>query len=275
MIRPSAHPGKPGLILGLTLAYLGLIVLLPISAAVLKSATLDGHAFWAAVASPRALAAYRLTFGAAFLAALLNTVAGLLVAWVLVRIPFPGRRLVDSLVDLPFALPTAVAGIALAGLYAPDGWIGRYLAPLGIHVAYQPAGVFVALVFIGLPFVVRTLQPVLEELDPSVEESAACLGASRGVTFSKIIFPAIAPALLTGFAMAFARGIGEYGSVIFIAGNLPMKSEIASLLIVTRLEQYDYAGAAALAVTLLSASFAMLLIINTLQSWSRSRHANR
>jgi sulfate transport system permease protein len=274
-MRVSAIPGKPGLILGLTLTYLGLLVLLPISAAVFKSATLDGQTFWSVVASPRALAAYRLTFGSAFFAALLNTGAGLLVAWVLVRIPFPGRRLVDSLVDLPFALPTAVAGIALAGLYAPDGWIGRLLTPFGIKVAYQPIGVFIALVFIGLPFVVRTLQPVLEELDPAVEESAACLGASRGVTFIKVILPAIAPALLTGFAMAFARGIGEYGSVIFIAGNLPMKSEIASLLIVTRLEQYDYAGAAALAVTLLMASFVLLVLINTLQSWSRSRHAHR
>ncbi len=274
-MKGSSTSGKHGLILGLTMMYLGLVVLLPLSTAILKGATLDGSAFWAAVASPRAIASYKLTFGAAFLAAALNAVMGLLVAWVLVRIPFPGRRLVDALVDLPFALPTAVAGIALAQLYAPDGWIGRFLAPLGIQVAYQPAGVFVALVFIGLPFVVRTLQPVLEELDPALEESAICLGASRGVTFAKVIFPALAPALLTGFAMAFARGLGEYGSVIFIAGNLPMKSEIASLLIVTRLEQYDYAGAAALATVLLSMSFIMLLVINSLQSWSRSRYANR
>jgi sulfate transport system permease protein len=266
---------QPGLILGLALAYLGLIVLLPISAAVVKSTTLSGADFWAAISSPRAVASYKLTFGSAFLAAALNTVMGFLVAWVLVRVPFPGRRLADAMVDLPFALPTAVAGIALAGLYAPDGWIGRFLAPMGLRIAYQPAGVFVALVFIGLPFVVRTIQPVLEELDPAVEESAACLGASRGVTFAKIIFPALAPSLLTGFAMAFARGIGEYGSVIFIAGNLPMKSEIASLLIVSRLEQYDYAGASALAVTLLGASFLLLLLINWLQNWTHSRHENR
>lgn len=275
MKRARFASTQPGLVLGLALAYLGLLVLLPISAAVVKSTTLSGAEFWAAVSSPRAIAAYKLTFGSAFLAAALNTVMGFLVAWVLVRVPFPGRRLADAMVDLPFALPTAVAGIALAGLYAPDGWIGRFLAPLGLKIAYQPAGVFVALVFIGLPFVVRTIQPVLEELDPAVEESAACLGASRGVTFAKIIFPALAPSLLTGFAMALARGIGEYGSVIFIAGNLPMKSEIASLLIVSRLEQYDYAGASALAVTLLGASFLLLLLINMLQSWTHSRHENR
>ncbi|MFO7536138.1 MAG: sulfate ABC transporter permease subunit CysT [Kiritimatiellia bacterium] len=275
MKRASFTVFQPGLILGLALAYLGLIVLLPISAAVVKSTTLSGADFWAAISSPRAVASYKLTFGSAFLAAALNTVMGFLVAWVLVRIPFPGRRLADAMVDLPFALPTAVAGIALAGLYAPDGWIGQLLAPMGLRIAYQPAGVFVALVFIGLPFVVRTIQPVLEELDPAVEESAACLGASRGATFAKIIFPALAPSLLTGFAMAFARGIGEYGSVIFIAGNLPMKSEIASLLIVSRLEQYDYAGASALAVTLLGASFLLLLLINWLQNWTHSRHENR
>lgn len=263
----------PGMILGLTLAYLGLLVLLPLSAAVLKSASMGPGAFWAAVSSPRAIASYRLTFGAALLAAAVNAVAGLMVAWVLVRIPFPGRRLADALVDLPFALPTAVAGIALTGLYAPDGWIGRWLEPLGIRIAYQPAGVWVAMVFIGLPFVVRTLQPVLEELDPAVEESAACLGASRAQTFFQVVLPALTPPLLTGFAMAFARGVGEYGSIIFIAGNMPMKSEITSLLIVSRLEQYDVAGATALAMVMLAVSFTLLLTLNLLQGWSRKRHA--
>jgi len=272
---PAATPAhrQPGLLLGLTLAYLGLLVLLPLSAALLKSSSMGGAAFWAAVSSARAIASYKLTFGAALLAAAVNTLTGLLVAWVLVRIPFPGRRLADSLVDLPFALPTAVAGIALTALYAPDGWIGRWLEPLGIRVAYQPAGVFVAMVFIGLPFVVRTLQPVLEELDPSVEESAVCLGATRAQTFLRVILPALVPALLTGFAMAFARGVGEYGSIIFIAGNLPMKSEITSLLIVTRLEQYDVAGATALAMVMLAVSFTLLLTLNLLQGWSRKRHA--
>ncbi len=272
---PAATPAhrQPGLLLGLTLTYLGLLVLLPLAAALLKSASMGGAAFWASVSSARAIASYKLTFGAALLAAGVNTVMGLLVAWVLVRIPFPGRRLADSLVDLPFALPTAVAGIALTALYAPDGWIGRWLDPLGIKVAYQPAGVLVAMVFIGLPFVVRTLQPVLEELDPSVEESAVCLGASRAQTFFQVILPALVPALLTGFAMAFARGVGEYGSVIFIAGNLPMKSEITSLLIVTRLEQYDVTGATALAMVMLAVSFVLLLTLNLLQGWSRKRHA--
>jgi len=256
------------LALGIGLTYLGLIVLVPLSALVLKSLTLDWHTFWGAIATPRVLAAGRLTFGAALLAALANTVSGLLLAWVLARYRFPGRRLLDALVDLPFALPTAVAGIALAGLYAPDGWLGRCLAPLGITVSYTRLGVFVALLFIGLPFVVRSVQPVIEDLDPALEECAACLGASRGYTFCRVILPTLLPALAGGFAMAFARGIGEYGSVIFIAGNIPEVSEIVPLLIVARLEQYDYSGATALAVAMLAASFVLLLAINLLQGWS-------
>ena len=256
------------LALGIGLTYFGLVVLVPLSAVVLKSLTLDWHTFWGAISSPRVLAACRLTFGAALLAALANTFSGLLLAWVLARYRFPGRRLLDALVDLPFALPTAVAGIALAGLYAPDGWIGRFLAPLGIQVSYTRLGVFVALLFIGLPFVVRSVQPVIEDLDPALEECAACLGASRGYTFCRVILPTLLPALAGGFAMAFARGIGEYGSVIFIAGNIPEVSEIVPLLIVARLEQYDYAGATALAVAMLAVSFVLLLAINLLQGWS-------
>lgn len=266
--------GTSNLSLGLGMTYLSLIVLVPLSALVLKGLTLDGHTFWAAIATPRVLAAARLTFGASLLAALINTVSGLLLAWVLARYRFPGRRLLDALVDLPFALPTAVAGIALAGLYAPDGWVGRWLTPLGIKVAYTPIGVVVALVFIGLPFVVRTVQPIIEDLDPSIEECAACLGATRLYTLKRVVFPTLLPALATGFAMAFARGIGEYGSVIFIAGNIPEVSEIVPLLIVARLEQYDYAGATALAVTMLAISFVMLLTINALQGWNRRRHGS-
>lgn len=266
--------GTSNLSLGLGLTYLGLIVMVPLSALVLKGLMLDRQAFWAAIVTPRVFAAARLTFGASLLAALINTVSGLVLAWVLARYRFPGRRLLDALVDLPFALPTAVAGIALAGLYAPNGWIGCWLAPLGIKVSYTPVGVMVALMFIGLPFVVRTVQPIIEDLDPSIEESAACLGATRLYTLWRVVFPTLLPALATGFAMAFARGIGEYGSVIFIAGNIPEVSEIVPLLIVARLEQYDYAGATALAVTMLAISFIMLLTINTLQGWNRRRHGN-
>ncbi|MDE2366380.1 MAG: sulfate ABC transporter permease subunit CysT [Betaproteobacteria bacterium] len=267
------HSVLPGfnLALGFTLLYLSLIVLIPLSAAFIRTASLTWVEFWNIVTTPRVLASYRLTFGASFAAALVNAVFGLLVAWVLVRYRFPGKKLVDALVDLPFALPTAVAGIALTALYAGNGWIGQYLEPLGIKVAFTPLGVFVALTFIGLPFVVRTVQPVLEDIEAELEEAAATLGANRLQTFSRVIFPTLFPALLTGFALAFARAIGEYGSVIFIAGNMPMISEITPLLIITKLEQYDYAGATALAVVMLVISFVMLLIINLLQWWSRRR----
>jgi sulfate transport system permease protein len=257
--------------LGITLVYLSLMVLLPLTATFFKTATLDWPQFVRAVASPRVLASYRLTFGAALGGALLNAVFGFLVAWVLVRYEFPGKRLVDAVVDLPFALPTAVAGISLAAVYAPNGWLGQFLAPLGIKVAFTPLGVLVALTFIGLPFVVRTVQPVLEDFEREQEEAAACLGATRWLSLRRIILPALAPALLTGFALAFARALGEYGSVIFIAGNVPMKSEITSLLIITKLEQYDYAGATALAVVMLVASFLLLLLINGLQWYLQRR----
>mgnify|MGYP000205925315 CR=1 FL=1 len=269
------HSILPGfnLALGFTLLYLSLIVLIPLSAAFIRTTELTWQEFWFAVTTPRVLASYRLTFGAAFAAALVNAVFGLLVAWVLVRYRFPGKKLIDALVDLPFALPTAVAGIALTALYAGNGWIGQYLEPLGIRVAFTPIGVFVALTFIGLPFVVRTVQPVLEDIESELEEAAAMLGANRLQTFSRIIFPTIFPALMTGFALAFARAIGEYGSVIFIAGNMPMVSEITPLLIITKLEQYDYAGATALAVVMLVISFILLLVINLLQWWGRRRSA--
>lgn len=259
------------LTLGYTLVYLGLIVLIPLAALVLKSLTLTGEQFWMAVSSPRVLAAYRLTFSASLFAALVNVVFGLLVAWVLVRYTFPGKRIVDALVDLPFALPTAVAGISLTALLAGNGWIGQYFEPYGIQLAFNPNGIVIALIFIGLPFVVRTVQPVLEDTERELEEAAMSLGATRWQTFSKVIFPAIAPALLTGFAMAFARAIGEYGSVIFIAGNMPMVSEIVPLIIIGKLEQYDVAGATAVAVVMLVMSFVMLLVINSLQSWQRKR----
>jgi len=265
--RHSVLPGFD-LALGFTLLYLGFIVLVPLSAAFLKTATMTWPAFWDTVTSPRVLASYRLTFGASFAAALLNVVAGLMVAWVLVRYGFPGRRIVDALVDLPFALPTAVAGIALTALYAKNGWIGSLLP---FKVSYTPLGVFVALTFIGLPFVVRTVQPVLEDLQQEVEEAAATLGANRWQTFWRVILPVLTPALLTGFALAFARALGEYGSVIFIAGNMPMVSEITPLLIITKLEQYDYAGATAIATVMLVAAFALLLAINGLQAWARAR----
>jgi sulfate/thiosulfate transport system permease protein len=260
-----------GLTLGYTLLYLTLIVLLPLGATFLKTAELGWPDFWRVVDSPRVLASLKLSFGAAGLAALVNTVAGLVVAWVLTRYEFPFRRLIDALVDLPFALPTAVAGIALTALYAPGGWIGRLLEPLGIQVAYTPLGVVVALVFIGLPFVVRTVQPVLEDLDREEDEAAATLGASSAQIVIRIVLPTVWPALLTGFALAFARAIGEYGSVIFIAGNMPMVSEIAPLLIVTKLEQYEYAAATAIAVVMLLISFFLLLGINALQGWSQRR----
>lgn len=265
------HSILPGfnLALGFTLLYLSLIVLIPLSAAFIRTAELTWPEFWAIVTTPRVLASYRLTFGVSFAAALVNAVFGLLVAWVLVRYHFPGKKIVDALVDLPFALPTAVAGIALTALYSGNGWIGQHLEPLGIKVAFTPLGIFVALTFIGLPFVVRTVQPVLEDIEAELEEAAATLGANRWQTFTHIIFPVLFPALMTGFALAFARAIGEYGSVIFIAGNMPMISEITPLLIVTKLEQYDYAGATALSVVMLVISFILLLIINLLQWWSR------
>lgn len=271
MSRFKHHSVLPGfnLALGFTLLYLSLIVLIPLSATFTRTASLTWPEFWNVVTAPRVIASYRLTFGASFAAALVNTIFGLLVAWVLVRYRFPGKKLVDAAVDLPFALPTAVAGISLTALYAGSGWIGQYLEPLGIKVAFTPIGVFVALTFIGLPFVVRTVQPVLEDIDAELEEAAATLGATRWQTFSRVLFPTLVPALMTGFALAFARAIGEYGSVIFIAGNMPMISEITPLLIITKLEQYDYTGATALAVVMLAISFLMLLVINLLQWWSR------
>ncbi len=268
--RHSVLPGFD-LALGFTLLYLSFIVLIPLSAVFLKTFTMTWPAFWEAVASPRVVASYRLTFGASFLAALVNAFFGLIIAWVLVRYEFPFKRVVDALVDLPFALPTAVAGIALTALYAGNGWIGQYLALVGIKVSFTPVGVFVALTFIGLPFVVRTVQPVLEDMQKELEEAAATLGATRWQTFTRVIFPIISPALLTGFALAFARALGEYGSVIFIAGNMPMVSEITPLLIITKLEQYDYTGATAIAVVMLLAAFVMLFTINLLQAWTRKR----
>lgn len=269
--RRGVLPGF-GLAMGFTLTYLALIVLIPLSTLVLKSATLTWGQFWHAVTAARALAAYRLSFGAAFVAALINGTFGLLLAWVLERYAFPGRRLIDGLVDLPFALPTAVAGIALASAYAPGGWIGRFLAPAGLEVAFTPLGVVVALTFVGLPFVVRTVQPVLRELAPEVEEAAATLGAGRGRTFTRVLLPELLPAASTGVLLAFARALGEYGSVIFIAGNMPMRSEITPLLIMIKLEQFDYAGATAIALVFLLASFTLLLLLNVF-SWRRARGA--
>jgi sulfate/thiosulfate transport system permease protein len=262
------------LTLGFTLFYLGLIVLIPLAATFARTGELTWLQFRHAVASPAALAAYRLSFGASFFAALVNAFFGLLVAWVLVRYKFWGKRFMDALVDLPFALPTAVAGITLATLYAQNGWIGRWLAPCGIKVSYTPLGVFVALTFIGLPFVVRTVQPVLEDFDQDVEEAAASLGANRWKTFFRVIFPVIFPALVTGFALAFARALGEYGSVVFISSNIPLKTQIVPVLIMSKLEQFDYAGATALAVVMLAVSFLLLLTINWLQWWS-TRHTTR
>jgi sulfate/thiosulfate transport system permease protein len=269
--KRSGQRVLPGfrLTLGYTLFYLALIVLLPLSALVFKTLSLTWEQFISAVASPRVVASYQLTFGAALLAALVNAVFGLLVAWVLVRYPFPGKRIVDALVDLPFALPTAVAGISLTALLAGNGWVGSLLEPYGISLAFNRYGVVIALIFVGLPFVVRTVQPVLEDAEKELEEAATCLGATRWQTFRYVVMPTIAPALLTGFAMAFARGVGEYGSVIFIAGNMPMVSEITPLIIIGKLEQYDYAGATAVATVMLLASFAMLLLINALQVWQK------
>jgi len=261
------------LTLGYTLFYLCLIVLIPLSALVFKTFTLTWDQFWVAVTAPRVMASYRLTFGASFIAALVNLVFGLLVAWVLVRYKFPGKKIVDALVDLPFALPTAVAGISLTALLAGNGWIGQYLEPHGIKLAFTPAGIVIALIFIGLPFVVRTVQPVLEDTEKELEEAATSLGATRLQTFTRVILPSILPALLTGFAMAFARAVGEYGSVIFIAGNMPMVSEITPLIIIGKLEQYDYAGATAVALVMLVISFMLLLVINALQGWQRRRSA--
>jgi sulfate transport system permease protein len=260
-----------GLSLGYTLSWLSLIVLIPLVAVFLKAGSLGADHFIAAVSSPRVLASYRLTFGASLIAALINTFFGLMLAWALVRYSFPGKRLVDALVDLPFALPTAVAGIALTALYAKNGWVGKLLEPLGIQVAFTPLGVLVALIFIGLPFVVRTVQPILDDLDTEYEEAAVSLGANRWQAFRHVVFPTVLPALMTGFAMAFARAVGEYGSVIFIAGNIPLVSEITPLMIITKLEQYDYAGATAIAVVMLLISFVLLLIINGLQAWTAKR----
>ncbi|WP_432613511.1 sulfate ABC transporter permease subunit CysT [Azospirillum brasilense] len=271
--KPSVLPGF-GLTLGFTLTYLSLIVLLPLAALVLKAAGLGWSGFWDAVLTPRVLAAFKVSFGLSLAAAAVNAIFGFIVAWVLVRYRFPGDRIVDALVDLPFALPTAVAGIALSALYAPNGWIGSLLMEwFGMKVAFTPLGIAIALTFIGLPFVVRTVQPILQDLPPEEEEAAAALGATRWQTFRRVVFPALLPALLTGFALAFARGVGEYGSVIFIAGNIPGLSEILPLLIVIKLEQYDYAGAAAVGVLMLMASFVLLLALNLLQAWMRSRHA--
>lgn len=261
-----------GLSLGYTLVYLSLIVLIPLAAVFIRTSELSFHEFWAVVTTPRVMATYRLTFGTSLLAASINLVFGLLTAWVLVRYQFFGKKILDALVDLPFALPTAVAGISLTAIYAPNGWLGQWLEPHGIKVAFTPLGVVVALTFIGLPFVVRTVQPVLEDFSAEAEEAAASLGANRWQTFYKIILPAIWPALLTGFSLAFARAVGEYGSVIFIAGNMPMISEITPLMIITKLEQYDYAGATAIAAVLLVISFILLLLINLLQWWSSHRH---
>ena len=275
--RPP-KPGRPvrvipgfGLSLGYTLAYLTLVILIPLAAVFMKASTLSFEQFWAVVSAPRVVASYKLSFGTSLIAALINAVFGLMLAWVLVRYTFPGKKLVDTLVDLPFALPTAVAGIALTAFYAKNGWLGQYLEPLGIKVAFTPLGILVALIFIGLPFVVRTVQPVLEDIDKELEEAAASLGAQRWQTFLWVILPIVLPALLTGFALAFARAVGEYGSVIFIAGNLPMVSEITPLMIISRLEQYDYAGATAIAVVMLVASFTLLLAINGLQAWTAKR----
>lgn len=271
--EPSVIPGF-GVALGFTIAMLSLVVLIPLSALALRAASIGPTGFWAIASDPRTLAALKLSFGAAFIAAAVNTIFGLLLAWVLVRYRFPGRRLIDAAVDLPFALPTAVAGIAMAAVYAPNGWIGSIAAKLGFMIAFTPFGVVLALIFIGLPFVVRTVQPVLEEVERDIEEISALLGASRLRTVFQVVLPQIYPALLTGASLAFARGVGEYGSVIFIAGNIPMVSEIAPLLIVIKLEEFDYAGATVIASVMLAISFALLMVINKLQAWSRRRLGN-
>jgi len=258
--------------LGFTLIWLILIVLIPISGLLLKTSTLGWPAFWSIASDPRVLAALRMSFGGALIAAVINAIFGVILAWVLVRYRFPGKRIIDAVVDLPFALPTAVAGIALTTLYSPNGWIGQFLSPLGIKVAFTPVGVVIALIFVGLPFVVRTVQPIMEEIDREVEEAAATLGANRFQTITRVLLPGLAPAVLTGFALSFARAVGEYGSVIFIAGNLPYVSEIAPLLIVIRLEEYNYAAATGIAAIMLIISFVMLLVINLIQTWSRKRY---
>lgn len=269
--QPSVIPGF-GLTLGFSLAYLTLIILIPLAALVWRSASLSGAEFLGILTDQRTLNALKISFGTALIAALINVVFGVIVAWVIVRYEFPGRRIIDAVVDLPFALPTAVAGIALAALYAPNGWIGQVLNLIGIKAAFNPTGIVIALVFIGLPFVVRTVQPIMEEIDREVEEAAATLGANRFQTLCRVLLPGLAPAILTGFALAFARGVGEYGSVIFIAGNIPYVSEIAPLLIVIRLEEFNYAAATAIASIMLGLSFAMLLVINLIQAWSRRRY---
>lgn len=271
--RPGVLPGF-GPILGVTLVYLSLIVLLPLAAMVLKTAGLTWGEFWNTISSPRALAAYKLSFGGAFIAAGVNAVAGLLLAWILVRYEFFGKSVIDALIDLPLALPTAVAGISLTAIYAPNGVLGRFFDGHGITVAFAPTGIVLAMIFVGLPFAVRTVQPVLMELDPQAEEAAAVLGASRWFTFRKIIWRALVPSLLTGFALAFARAVGEYGSIVFISGNMPFETEIVPLLIVTKLEQYQYSEATALALVMLAGSFLMLLSINALQAWSRRRRGH-
>ena len=277
MVLARTHRVLPGfgLSLGFTLVYLSLIVLIPLSAVFIKASGMSTHDFWEAVASPRVIASYKLSFGAALLAASINAVFGLVLAWGLVRYTFPGKKLVDALIDLPFALPTAVAGISLTALYAKNGWLGQFLEPLGVKIAFGRAGILVALIFIGLPFIVRTIQPILEDLDAEFEEAAASLGATRWQTFLRVVFPTLLPALLTGFALAFARAVGEYGSVIFIAGNIPMVSEITPLMIITKLEQYDVKGATAVAVAMLLASFALLLVINGLQAWTAKRQGRK
>ncbi|MBB5534976.1 sulfate ABC transporter permease subunit CysT [Rhizobium giardinii] len=269
--QPSVIPGF-GLALGVTLSWLTLIILIPLSGLVWRSSALGWATFWELATDQRTVNALRISFGTAFLAALINVFFGVVLAWVLVRYRFPGKRVIDAMVDLPFALPTAVAGIALTTLYAPNGWIGSLLTPLGIKIAFTPLGIVFALVFVGLPFVVRTVQPIMEEIDKEVEEAAATLGANRLQTIRRVLLPGLAPAVLTGFALAFARGVGEYGSVIFIAGNLPYVSEIAPLLIVIRLEEFNYPAATAIAAVMLVISFAMLLIINMIQAWSRRRY---
>jgi sulfate/thiosulfate transport system permease protein len=270
--RKSIIPGF-GLTLGFTLLYLGIIVMVPLAGLALRTLGMGWEGFWATVSDPRVVAAFRVSFGVAFAAALVNAFFGLIVAWVLVRYSFPGHKIMDAMIDLPFALPTAVAGIALTAIYAPNGWIGKYFAAQGLQIAFTPLGIGIALVFIGLPFVVRTVEPVLRDMEKETEEAAQCLGATRWQTFVNVILPQIFPALLTGFAMAFARALGEYGSVIFIAGNMPFRSEIVPLLIVIKLEQYDYAGAAAIAVVMLLLSFSILFGINMLQKWSRGRRS--
>lgn len=269
--RHRVLPGF-GLTLGYSIFYLSLVVLIPLSALLVKSTSLSGSEFWTTVTAPRVIASYRLTFTAAALAALVNAVFGFVVAWILVRYRFPGKRMIDAMIDLPFALPTAVSGIALTAIYSQNGWIGQHLEPQGIQAAFSPLGIVLALIFIGLPFVVRTVQPALEELEQEVEDAAASLGANRFQTFRRVIFPALFPALLTGFALSFARSLGEYGSVVFISGNMPMRTEITSLLIISKLEQYDYAGATAIALVMLIVSFVLLLLINGIGWWSSQRH---